>query len=136
MGKRGVRSWTGRQVACSVARMGFHTEEHCGYKKARLLLDSVFWPTPCSVCFWLSSCSGLFPWSSLARQFYSILQHFQRAQLMPFRWTSSLGTVLGLCTPVACQIWCSRAMFGDFCVASTCETGIFPVCRRKAFCLT
>lgn len=82
-GQKGVRSQTGRQVSCSISRMGFDTEEHCGYKKAQLLFGSVFWPTHHFACFWLSGCSGLFPWALLAHQFYSILQCFQRVQLRP-----------------------------------------------------
>lgn len=135
-GKRRVRGWTGRQVSWPIARMGFNTEEHCGYKKTQLLFDAVFWPTNCFACFWLSGCSGLFPWSLLAHQLCSILWHFQRDQLRPFPWTSSLETVLSLCILVTCQIWCSCPMFGDLCAASFCGTGISPVSRRKVFYLT
>lgn len=126
-----MRSWAGMQVPFSGARMGSNTEEHWGYKKAQLLFNSVFWPTHCFSWFWMNGCSGLFPWS-LAHQFYSILRHFQRAQLRPFPLTSSLGTVLRLCTAVTCLIWCSHPTFGDLCAASFCGTGISPVCRRKS----
>lgn len=135
-GKKGVRGLRGRQVSWLIAKMDFNTEEHCGYKKIQLLFDSVFWLTHHFSCFWLSGCSGLFPWSSSAHQICSILWHFQRDQLRPFPWTSSLETELSLCILVTCQIWCSCPMFGDLCAALFCGTGISPVSRRKVFYLT
>lgn len=131
--KSGVRGWTGRQVSWLVASMDLYTEKHCGYKKIQLLFGSMLWPTHRFAWFWPSGCSGLFPRSLLSHQLCWILWHFQRDQLKPFPWTSSLETVLSLCILVTCQIWCSCPMFGDLCAASFCRTGISPVSRRKVF---